>query len=406
MGYDILTKVIEITDADIELLRKLKKAARLLVREFPFDACAVYEWNDKEKYFENVASFGGRGRNVARYENNEGLPGRAMKLGRTLEAGANMGKGLVDEGLTGFGSALILPLKDGKNRFGALYLKAIKKTRPLTAKEKKLLHVIALQIASSIKSDRYIKSLDAAYGELNDIRVRLVNAEKLMALGELSAALAHEIKTPLVSIGGFASRLKKKFDSGSPYYPYVEHITREVVRLESIVSDILNYTNGKTPRFAKKDMNSIIDETLGVFEEAIKISKITVRKSASNKPLPVMADEEQLKIAFDNLIANAIESMDSGGTLSVSAAKNGDWVIVEITDSGGGIEPELVSGIFDPFVTTKEHGTGLGLPITRKIITRHRGSIDVANDYGRGTTFRVKLPSADSGYAAHGKKTL
>ena len=88
MGYDILTKVIEITDADIELLRKLKKAARLLVREFPFDACAVYEWNDKEKYFENVASFGGRGRNVARYENNEGLPGRAMKLGRMVEAGA------------------------------------------------------------------------------------------------------------------------------------------------------------------------------------------------------------------------------------------------------------------------------------------------------------------------------
>ena len=122
-----------------------------------------------------------------------------------------------------------------------------------------------------------------------------------------------------------------------------------------------------------------------------------MRKSLSQEPLPIMADEEQLKIAFDNLIANAIESMDSGGTLSVSTARNGDWVTVEITDSGGGIEPELVSGIFDPFVTTKEHGTGLGLPITRKIIMRHRGSIDVANDYGRGTTFRVKLPSADSG---------
>ncbi|MFZ3072291.1 MAG: ATP-binding protein [Thermodesulfobacteriota bacterium] len=406
MRYDILTKIIEITDADLELLCKLKKAARLLVREFPFDACAVYEWNDKEKCLENAASFGGRGRNAARYENNEGLPGRAMKLGRMVEAGASMAVSLDDKGLKGFKSALIIPLKDGKNRFGVLYLKAIRKIKPLTTKEKKLLHVIALQIASSIKSDRYIKSLDAAYGELQDIRVRLVNAEKLMALGELSAALAHEIKTPLVSIGGFASRLKKKFDAASPYYPYVEHITKEVVRLESIVNDILSYANEKTSRFKVKDINSIINETLGVFEEAIKISRITVKKRASNEPLPVMADEEQLKIAFDNLIANAIESMDGGGTLSVSAAKNGDWVVTEIADSGGGIEPGLVSGIFDPFVTTKERGTGLGLPITRKIIMRHRGSIDVVNDYGRGTTFRVKLPSADSGYAAHGKKTL
>ena len=110
-----------------------------------------------------------------------------------------------------------------------------------------------------------------------------MNAEKLMALGELSAALAHEIKTPLVSIGGFASRLKK-FDEASPYYPYVEQITKEVVRLESIVSDILNYANEKTSRFAKKDMNSIINETLGVFEEAIKISKIAVRKSSLRSP--------------------------------------------------------------------------------------------------------------------------
>jgi CheY-like chemotaxis protein len=237
-------------------------------------------------------------------------------------------------------------------------------------------------------------SLKTTYTRLKDTQTKLLQAEKLIVLGELSANLAHEIKNPLVSIGGFASRLKKKIEPDSPLLFYVDYILTEVARLEELMDGILGYTMDKGVIFSTEDVNSIVEEALSFFSEAFHNHKIEVIKGFTPEPLSVMSDRQQLKIAFDNLFANAIQSMEGGGILTVQTLRTEDWVVVDVTDNGGGIDPRLIGNIFNPFFTTKKYGTGLGLDITHKIISKHKGHIDVENHVGQGVTFSVKLPGA------------
>jgi signal transduction histidine kinase len=245
-------------------------------------------------------------------------------------------------------------------------------------------------------------SLKNTYTRLKDTQTKLLQAEKLIVLGELSANLAHEIKNPLVSIGGFASRLKKKIEPDSPLLFYVDYILNEVARLEELMDGILGYTMDKGVIFSTEDVNTIVEEALSFFSEAFHNHKIEIIKGFTPEPLSVMSDRQQLKIALDNLIANAIQSMEGGGTLTVQTSSTEDWVVVDVTDSGGGIDPRLIGNIFNPFFTTKKYGTGLGLDITHKIISKHKGHIDVENHVGQGVTFSVKLPNVESGSKALG----
>ncbi len=398
MGYEILSKVIELTDSNLGLDQRLKKVAGLLYRSFPVDHCSIYRRDKGEKLFKIVAAGGRRKGSVNAYREDEGLAGLARRSKKALEVStpseeSTSWRGVEDRGLSGYRSAFVYPLTDGKSCYGVLYLKSTNK-RTLSTTNRKLLGVIAKQIAASIKYDENIVRLKRTYNELKNLQTRLANAEKLMALGELSATLAHEIKNPLVSIGGFATRLKKKLDPGSPHLVYVDHIFNQVTRLEEIMDDILNFTEDKSLKFSLQNINPIVDEALGLFEEACRNQNIEVIKDLSKDSIQVMADPHQLKIAFDNLIANAIQSMEHGGTLTVKTRKENDWGVVEVSDVGGGIAPGLVGDIFNPFFTTKKSGTGLGLPITHKIITKHDGHIEVFNEYGKGMTFAVKLPCA------------
>lgn len=401
MIYKILSKVIEFTDSDIDLDLRLKKVARLLASHLPVDTCCVYLWEKKEGCFRMVASEGRRKDCVEAYGEREGVPGRTKKTGRMLEiSGKKPGEfrwgGIEDRGLFGFRSAFAYPLRDGKEQYGLLYLKA-ERNRKLSQENRKILGVITKQLSSTVKSEQNRARLVGAYKRLNDLQVRLMDAEKFMALGELSAALAHEIKNPLVSIGGLATRLRKKLEPASPHMPYLDHITKSVTRLEGIVKDILNYAEHRQTKFNMEDLNALIGDSLWLFEEACNSHKIKVITNFSNESLPVLADPQQLKIAFDNLIANAIQSMEHGGKLTVTTKKSDGCEVVEIKDTGGGVEPSIAGDIFTPFFTTKtkKGGTGLGLTITHKIITRHKGTIDVTNDYGKGMTFAVKLPCAE-----------
>lgn len=398
MGYDTLTRVLEFTESDLDINVRLKKVAGLLVKDFPFDSCAFYIWDEMEKLFTLSVSAGSRKGRVGSYGEDEGLPGLARKKMRPLEAytprvEATQWKRTEDRGLAGFKSASVYPLKNKHRCFGVLYLKSGRKL-DLPLRKKKTLDAISLLLSTNLKCSHHAQSLKKAGTRIKDIHTKLSQAEKLLVLGELSATLIHEIKSPLMSLGGFASRLRKKLEPGSPLLVYSDYIVKEVRRLEGIINDILSYTEEKEAIFEGEDVNSIISEVLTFFSDAFKRNNIEVVTVFTSKPLPVMADRQHLKIAFDNLVANAVQSMESGGKLAVSTSGTKNWVVVNVTDSGGGIKPELVETIFDPFFTTKKLGTGLGLDITRRIITKHEGCIELKNTPGRGVTFSVKLPHA------------
>lgn len=397
MGYDILSKVIEFTDSEDALEKRLEQVAILLVNVFAFDQCAIYlfDWERKKANLSVVV--GNKQSCQQEYKEDEGLPGMVIKQGKPVFAirsqpDKEIWRGVFDKGVIGFATAICCPVKDGL-LYGILYLKS-KNKKALSAKKKKLLHVIALQLATAIKNYECIINLTDVNKRMQDMQARLIHAEKLLALGEMAATLAHEIRNPLMSIGGFAKRLQQQLNSESPHVVYVERIVKEVERLEKLMDGIVRFSNKSGYEFSFEDINNIIEEAAQFFEDEFKRNGITVKRDMALHMPKIETDRQQLKLAFNNLMANAIQAMVKGGTLTIQTRYEDNWMVAEVSDTGGGIDPKIMSNIFNPFYTTKETGTGLGLAITHTIVTNHKGIIEVNNNMGVGVTFVIKLPAA------------
>lgn len=398
MGYDIIEQVIELSVAGSPLGEKLESVAKLLAADFHFDQGSIYLKDPSTGRFEIRAFAGAPSERVDSYGEHEGLPGQVLRKGAHLEiykrsADEGRWESIEDRGLKGFKSAFACPLKIKGEVYGVIYLKARRKA-VLTAVQRHMLRAAVLQVMSVIKCNELLQDHRRVHFELQDALARLKNSERLMVIGDMAASIAHEIKNPLLSIGGYAVRLKKHLGQDPDSLPYVEQMFKEISRIEKMMNGIVKYSDGSAIELRPEDLNSVIEEALSIFEDECRTHGITLVREFAEGPLDVMAEKEQLKIAFDNLIANAVQSMETGGRLVLSTSRIGETVMAEVRDTGGGIGADKLRYIFNPFFTTKEHGTGLGLPITKSIITRHRGIIEVRSEAGAGAVFTVKLPSA------------
>jgi signal transduction histidine kinase len=226
--------------------------------------------------------------------------------------------------------------------------------------------------------------------EIKHIRERLASAERMAALGEVAAKVAHEIRNPLVSIGGFAQRLEKKLDGNLKEYSTI--ISREVKRLEDILKDILGFVREVRLSMEDVDINDLLRNVLSLCGSEIHEREITLETNYG--PIPaVRIDPDRLLEAFLNVVNNAIQAVVSHGRITVKTYESNGYVIVEISDTGAGISEKDLPFIFDPFYTTKPFGTGLGLAITRRIIEEHKGRIEVRSVIGEGTNLKVFLPA-------------
>lgn len=398
MEYDIIEQVAELATADERLEEKLSGFVRLLSDFFLFDQCCIYLLDEEGRRFSLKASHGEESGRVDFYGEGKGLPGMVLKIKGPVyalkPAPETSWEGIEDKGLKGFKNVCVHPLQSRSAFYGVIYLKSIRKTTPLHHKKRHLLDLISLQIVMSLKIAELTRFRELAGDELKEAQGRLLNAEKLVALGDMAATIAHEIRNPLISIGGFALRLKKKIGPDSPGIPYVDRMLHEIGRIEKVMNGMVRFLKDSSVELRPDDINDILNEALRIFEEEFRSHGITVIKDLYESRLPVLADREQLKIAFDNLIANAIQSMEKGGTLTFHTEKSGNTVLAKVSDTGGGIDPKILGFIFNPFFTTKKQGTGLGLPITNSIVLMHKGALEVENKEGVGVTFSVKLPSA------------
>jgi PAS domain S-box-containing protein len=225
--------------------------------------------------------------------------------------------------------------------------------------------------------------------ELKSLREKLVMAEKMAALGEVAAKVAHEIRNPLVSVGGFAKRLEKKLDGNLREYAGI--IVKEVERLEDILKEILGFV--KEVRLAREvvNLNSLLDGVMKLMESGLEDRGIMVTRDFKLQA-EVFVDSNRVKEAFVNILSNAVQSISGSGSVSVSTYSKGRDAIVEVRDTGKGIQEEEIPFIFNPFFTTKPSGTGLGLAITHRIIQEHSGTIEVESEVGKGSVFRVFIP--------------
>ena len=237
-----------------------------------------------------------------------------------------------------------------------------------------------------------ISDLDKAYKDLKESRKKLIQVERLSALGQLAAHVAHEIRNPLVSIGGFARALSRETDKEDPRKEKIEIILEEAIRLERYLKDTLTLMRHNNPVFRPVDPNSLIQESLKMIEGDSGSAEVEVKLELLVNPPFVELDPEQIRQVLLNLFRNALEAMPGGGKLTVGSYLESNFFTIAISDTGVGIEDKNMENLFTAFFTTKSAGSGLGLSISSQIIRNHGGTIGLSSRKGEGTVFHVKLP--------------
>ncbi len=233
---------------------------------------------------------------------------------------------------------------------------------------------------------------------------QLMNAEKLASVGKLAASVAHEIRNPLTSLKMRLFSIRKEIGEDPQYEDDFRVMSEEITRLESIIRNFLEFSRPPELKLRAHDVSTLIDKTLELVGHRLEERGVDLVREDGLRLPRVIADSEQIKQVFINLIGNAVEAVGEGGQVRVSTALEVDggdrWtVVVRVRDSGPGIPEAIRDRIFEPFFSTKEDGTGLGLCIAARIAARHNGRLDLESALEGETTFAVKIPAVREGGA-------
>ncbi len=238
-----------------------------------------------------------------------------------------------------------------------------------------------------------IKQLEHMNELIKENEAYLVRHERLADIGTLATKIAHEFRIPLVTIGGYARRLFKTFGTDKFDMKMVKVIIEEVDRLSNITSEILEYSRSSKLNIKSCNINNVVNDSLEQLKNKLSSFGVETDRKLSKKSLKIKADPERLKQVVLNIVDNAVDAMGNGGKLTVKTIQQKEYVVLEISDTGHGIDNSGLANLFNLFYTTKNRGTGLGLPVSKKIIDDHGGYINVASSRGKGSVFSIKLPA-------------
>jgi PAS domain S-box-containing protein len=222
----------------------------------------------------------------------------------------------------------------------------------------------------------------------------LRDSERLAAMGSAVAGLAHDIKIPLISIGGFTELVQRHLGPGSRDYKALDIVLKETKRLEKMVKDILDFSRPLKLEKTSENTCTMVKEAIEIVADEAHTKNVRVNAHLSQCENPVSMDAIRMKQALINLVMNAIQATPTGRVVSVNLSRSGQEVVFDIIDRGDGIPLEDRCKVFSPFFTTKKEGTGLGLSIVKKIVEAHEGRLEILDNSGAGLTFRVLLPVA------------
>jgi len=234
--------------------------------------------------------------------------------------------------------------------------------------------------------------------ELQATHEQLRHSEQLAVIGRLTAGISHDLRTPLATLTNATYLLTQKLArvSDPEVSEYLQLCSRELKRMQGLISDILEFNRPRAPHVAAVAMPAVLKDAMGVLRPHIEAQGIEVRSQVPERLPPLQGDSAQLTRVFTNLLSNAVQAMPDGGRLDVEVVANNGQVQVAIHDTGSGMDDDTQQKLFTPFFTTKPRGIGLGLVVAKQLVEAHRGTIEVESQPGQGTTFRVLLPIGES----------
>jgi signal transduction histidine kinase len=301
--------------------------------------------------------------------------------------------------------SVALTLVLGSGLFWLFYSGVLRPLRAMLAEAKSFTNLVAGEAVPSDDEPRavgaYLRLLMSdvtdARTTLRQSRERMLHAEKLASVGKLAASVAHEIRNPLTSIKMWLFWLRSSTHPGPDALEGFDTVAREIDRLEHVVRNFLEFTRPPPLTLRPCRLEELIDTTLQLIAHRLSESKIDLRRTTTCADCQIMADPEQLKQVLLNLLDNAIAAMPGGGQIEIAVGREIDrsgapMAVVQVSDSGPGIPADVAPRIFEPFFSTKEEGTGLGLCIAANIMARHNGRLVVQSGTAGGATFAVCIP--------------
>lgn len=298
-----------------------------------------------------------------------------------------------------FSSFIAVPLVSNDNLLGMIVVDDSETAENELQTRLRLLTLFAGHAANALeRASAYAQlaaeksKLEVAYQRLKLTHERLLHSERLAAIGEMAAHVAHEIRNPLVTIGGFARQLARKAGAAGRENRAANIIVEEVMRLEKILANVLNFSRLPSPRPSHNNINRLLQDISAELRDELDRDQIELILRLQEDLPYFQFDAEQMKQVVLNLLRNSQQSIGRDGRILIETHLITNEVRIKITDTGSGIPKDHIEKIFNPFYTTKEHGTGLGLAICRQIVHEHGGTITVNSERGIGTIFQIHLP--------------
>ncbi|MCF8063459.1 MAG: GAF domain-containing protein [Deltaproteobacteria bacterium] len=312
--------------------------------------------------------------------------------------------------MTGFEtrSMICVPLVVRGRPVGALQVINKKSGEAFTGTDLELLTAASQQIAVALENAKLYQRLQRKFQlteqELLKTQERLIRSERLSAMGHLVQGVAHEIRNPIMTIGGFARRIKTRLNGGDGLARYADIILEETARLETLVQQVHEFAEVLTASLKPNRIEAVFEEIAPRIEAMAREFQVEVRFRIDDDIPLVEMDCTQISRALLNIARNGLEAMQPGGTLDIRILDEGGNLCIRISDTGKGIQEDRIHSVYDPFVTSKTRGGGLGLTMAHQIVMNHNGEIHIESAEERGTSVTIRIPFPSPSPGANAKK--
>ncbi len=367
------------------------------------EASTVYELEDRSNELVVRLARGEKKRPVERItlKVGEGIAGTVVKTGKPMViqdvSQENKFTDKIDR-ITGFQtkSAICVPLLLRNRPMGALQVINKKSGDPFNRSDLEILFAIAQHVSMAMENANLYRRLEESFAvttqELRITQEKLIRTERLASMSNLVQGVAHEIRNPVTTIGGFARRIKKELGDNRKLDKYVNIIIEETARLEHIVKRVHDFVETQPYSPAPTRIDPLVDEVLKAAMPLANQQGVRIVKEIAPDLPQARLDSSQLSIALANIVDNALEAMPQGGTLILNALREDRSLVISVKDTGCGIPKDQLTAVYDPFVTSKSKGVGLGLTLVHQVVSNHHGDIKIASEVRKGTAVIIRLP--------------